>query len=953
MAASKPETIRPGMSGAELPKLTEADEFAAINVGDWLHGLSGPMGDLTDGSSGWWSETMRCLDVFYQQFVQASAVKKLQLRAEDFMSDQLKEGKWLRVDKRAASMLLQTVPDTIKQELLANRLNSTLGILGRIVTIYRPGSAAERQQVLRALESPGSAATPAELVEILRKWARWLKRAQDLSLQVPDPSILLRGLDGAAKTQLERSSDISFRANMLRFSLDLDTAPTLTTVMKYHNHLLGEYEQHAYRGRGKGGVANSLAIKNVAVDGTAPSPKSAAAPGAAKPCKFYLSEAGCQRSNCKFVHDWAMIPREEKTERCKACGGKGHMKRNCPVKQYPGDGGRRNDEGKGGGSPKVRQAAAGTQRGGDGKRDDGAAPTSSSASSIAGSSLGVPGDTSSMAASSTASAGIPPAEVDDFLKNAAQVLKMMTEQQASDSKSGPSVRMLKKVVAAYEKKLALVDSGATHPLRRATPGEWEAAPEVDVVVAGDSTAKMRQSRAGTLLTRPSAAPDKTQTIVPVGSLVSTLGYEMIWSKKRCFLRAPDGREVALKVTSGCPEIDETKALELIAQIEQENLQQLKLQVERTRLAMVRASVVECTGQQEQSLDDYVRKGKFEDGYRAMVMATWARDLEKEDLVKAVMDLPESDCEAWDLMFKLGFNRRMRKRMMHKDWIVKLYSGKRGPMDKVFKMIENNGTVVLDVDVQRLATLDMMNPDDGIMKLLLWGAATGRIAGIIGGLPQRRSKEHLIRAVVLAEVAKAGRAAMCGAVDVPVDGETDLYGYQLGRRGAARSTRWSKHYGRWIGERGKDTWLTIMYLIVQTVYSASTMRQGPKGERYGIVFTYQTTIGVPEALKEPEDEELLKKDEEYWEKVIGDLTQPVEMDTIYMIYPVRVNTKYWTLAMQHAANRKVFGNNKKYDLTDRWEQGKYLGLSDSIKGGRMWWILGDFYRRRNQVQPMGE
>ena len=71
---------------------------------------------------------------------------------------------------------------------------------------------------------------------------------------------------------------------------------------------------------------------------------------------------------------------------------------------------------------------------------------------------------------------------------------------------------------------------------------------------------------------------------------------------------------------------------------------------------------------------------------------------------------------------------------------------------------------------------------------------------------------------------------------------------------------------------------------------------------------------------------------------------------------KVGLKYWTLAMQHAANRrlherlglskprllqfgskvmircKVFGNNKKYDLTDRWEEGTYLGLSDTIKGG---------------------
>ena len=207
-----------------------------------------------------------------------------------------------------------------------------------------------------------------------------------------------------------------------------------------------------------------------------------------------------------------------------------------------------------------------------------------------------------------------------------------------------------------------------------------------------------------------------------------------------------------------------------------------------------------------------------------------------------------------------------------------------------------------------------------------------------------------------------------------------------------------------------------------------------------MWTGTSTFKVSMA-EEPEEEELMKMDEDNWEKLIGDLTRPVELDTIYMVYPVRarrggdamlaiqeavlrlklwgypvsrlhtdrgsefaskglrrwlldhdiyhtrsealvpqtngaaergvrwfktrakvlldeakVATKYWTLAMQHAANRKiydrlglqrpellrfgaevlirrkVFGNNKKYDLTDRWEKGTYLGLSDSIKGG---------------------
>ena len=52
-------------------------------------------------------------------------------------------------------MLLQAIPEAIRTEVLANRLQTTLAILARIMTmtIYRPGSAVERQQVLKALES--------------------------------------------------------------------------------------------------------------------------------------------------------------------------------------------------------------------------------------------------------------------------------------------------------------------------------------------------------------------------------------------------------------------------------------------------------------------------------------------------------------------------------------------------------------------------------------------------------------------------------------------------------------------------------------------------------------------------------------------------------------------------------------------------------------------------------
>ena len=316
LSAAKPEAIRPGTSGAELPKLQEADEMAAINVGDWLHGLSGPMCDLTDGSAEWWSQLASALDAYYQDCVNSSAGKRLQLRADDYAGPLLREPRWLRVDKRAASMVLQAIPDSIRTEILANRLQSTLSILARILTIYRPGSAVERQQVLKALETPGSSSTAMELVEALRRWARRLKRTQDLSLQVPDPSILLRGLDQASRSLLEKHSEVAFRTNMLRYSLELDSAPTLLSAQKLQSHLLAEFEQIAYRGRGKAGTTNTAVVKAMgtgALDqGAGGSPKGPTSPISSstttqKPCKFFVSEAGCQRSGCKFLHDWANI----------------------------------------------------------------------------------------------------------------------------------------------------------------------------------------------------------------------------------------------------------------------------------------------------------------------------------------------------------------------------------------------------------------------------------------------------------------------------------------------------------------------------------------------------------------------------------------------------------------------------------------------------------------------
>ncbi|CAE7845175.1 GIP, partial [Symbiodinium necroappetens] len=703
-----------------------ADEMAAINVGDWLHGLSGPMGDLTDGSAQWWTQVLLSLEAYYKEYINAPAVRKLQLKPDDFASDMLKEAKWLRVDKRAASMLLQAIPENIRTEVLANRLQTTLSILARILTIYRPGSSVERQQVLKALEQPGTATSPMELVESLRRWARWLKRAQDLGLQVPDSSILLRGIDQASKGQLEKQGEVAFRANMLR------------THEIYYNLVNSDREGD--------GNSSSLQSQDVTV-----------------------LTASSHMTGTIFLEKNAVIV----------------------VKIV------------------VARAKIKNMKGAENKRDDGTVPAaaapqvSTSVPSTSGGqsgSLGASTDSSSSAAASGDGASSV-RDVDDFLKNATQILKMMADQQTS-TRPGPSMKILKKVIKNYEGRMALVDSGATHPLRTATFSEWSKADEVDVVVAGDGVKRMRQNASGTLLMGPEST--SAQTILPLGSLVSVLGYDLVWTKKKCILRSPEGMETVLRVTSGCPEVSEATALELIAKIEQEKVVQLNHNTEVTKQAMARARDVQLDPLWERSLKDYVAKGKFEDGFRAMASAPWAAEELQREMARILTDLPVDDKGAWDLMQQLGFNRRMRKRMMAKDWVVKLCSGRRSPTDKWFKAVENNGTVVLDIDTQRLPQLDLLRPGAGVMMMLLWGAATGRIAGVLSGLPRHNALEHSLRAVVLYEVATAGREATCKEADVPLDGVAfSLWASSESEEDESSLVWMFKWFRRWSVERRMD------------------------------------------------------------------------------------------------------------------------------------------------------
>ena len=313
------EVVKPP---TDLPRLPDwSQETGPIDLGDWIATIEPYMEDLSDGASEWWQLLWSEANRWYQEHLAMTPLQRLSHEVQS--TDELSQVKWMRLERRAAGMLMSALPQVVREEVVSTRSVSAMGILTKILVIYQPGGLAEKSLILSSLEAPREEQTIQGAVQSLRKWIRWRRRATDVQVFIPDPTVLMKGLSRLTKKVMASNPELAFRVSLARNTLQVDSIPTHQSVAKIADHILAEMEQVAHQDRKTKdtGAGDSLKIKEMKSfenqgegkgygkgkgkdKGHKGDRQEGLTSGGEQKCKFYLSDSGCRKGrDCGWSHD--------------------------------------------------------------------------------------------------------------------------------------------------------------------------------------------------------------------------------------------------------------------------------------------------------------------------------------------------------------------------------------------------------------------------------------------------------------------------------------------------------------------------------------------------------------------------------------------------------------------------------------------------------------------------
>eukprot|EP00439_Symbiodinium_sp_Y106_P073204 s1140_g13.t1 len=429
--------------GTERQKMPEPGD-AAAEFNDWMYITEQQLGALTDNASAWFGKCLACAWEAYE----------------------LRDQKWFRLERRVLSLLLAAMPKAVPEDTITHRVESMAGVLFRLHVIYQPGGAMERTAILKHLEGSSGTDDPGDVVAQLRRWRRYLARAEEMSIALPDASLQLRGIKLITARVLEKYSDVKFRLALAKNDLRLSSAPTAESVLKYYQHALAELQQVApnVKANSEGAKLKGANATTTATSGTGGSGSPTTSPKKGKnPCKFFQSEAGCKRgASCAYAHEF--LNKADRKSRCWTCGGAGHRQQACPTIT--------SEAGKGSGKQQQTSSTTSVPNSNATAARIQAPPADTT--SMPAAPLPDAGSSAATTSTATSSGDESAVQMKKLLKEASAMLskiQLMTMRINDTNKSTEDLELLLRSAGMDQHGLALLDSGASHVSQPSRCGE--------------------------------------------------------------------------------------------------------------------------------------------------------------------------------------------------------------------------------------------------------------------------------------------------------------------------------------------------------------------------------------------------------------------------------------------------------------------------------------------------
>lgn len=704
------ESLRGGIDLHHLPEWSP--DTAPVDLQDWLLLVDTQMCDLSASSHEWWSLTLDTARKWYQRHQSLKPIEKLQHKIT--LPAELQRPGWKRLERRASNLLLRALPESQREDIIAGKDLSVLAVLTRLMVNYQPGGGQEKAAVLAALELPTEANVIGDAITGLRKWMRWKKRAVDMGLVLPDPSVLLRGLDKLVGKVVSSYPTLQFRINLTRTTLMVDAVPTMTGIEQLAECIMAELDQVSYAKK-KATALQPPKIKKFEEPGRgSPGPRRVEDEKKEVPkCRFYLTDDGCKKGKgCKFSHD-----QRDEAKRCWACGSTKHFSNKCPVK-----------DGAAPSSPsKVAKAERSKEENKSSKAEDEETQSNRAA-------LGPGEDMKLLLEEASRMLKSMPGTTESGGSSDEGEAKIRNLQRQLDELKGGSLRVLRLArIQPCEEELGLLDSGATHclrpPLHREDTSKYAL---VRINLAGGQCADLRMSPGKVIIGQVGVEP-----IVPLGHLVSKLGCNLQWTQDGLVVVHPVRGQVPTMLKDGCPMIAKKLALKLIEEL-------------------------------EEKAEGTMKSLKEEDD----PMTRWIQRLVEEHPV--FKNLPvevKSKLVVKPRVYNICGNRRRRKLWKREGGVtVYLYSGGY-TYERAVKELGGDHRKVIQVDIQNGGKWDMV--DGHVYEEILSMAIDGQIDAILTS-PNCRTRSKL-RHVEIPGLDLPGPARKWGEGEwgIPEQGEKEL------------------------------------------------------------------------------------------------------------------------------------------------------------------------------------